>query len=77
MLVNTRQTHVPAQLRSGIANLDRRIAEHEEWIRNPTSEAGVELHPAEDIARWVVEKWRADIAWLKAQRADYEAALKE
>jgi len=77
LMLNIRERLGPDQLRAGIATFGKRIEEHEGWIANPLSKAGVELHEREDIDRWVRHKWPQDIERLKAQRAIYEAVLKE
>lgn len=77
LLVDIREKFGPYQLRAGIASFDKRVAEHEGWIADPSIKPGVAEHPTEDIARWVKTKWPQDVARLKAQRAIYVAVLKE
>lgn len=77
MLLNIRKNLGLHQLRAGVAKLTRQIEDHRRWIADPASKPGVASHPAEDIARWVDEKWPADIARLEDQRAIYEAVILE
>jgi hypothetical protein len=77
MLVNVRERLGPDQLRSGIESFGRRIREHEQWIAHPLSKAGVERHVAQDVERWRIQKWPADIERLKAQQAVYQAVLED
>lgn len=77
MLQNIRSTHGLRQLRSGVAKLRRRIDDHRRWIADPLSKPGVAGHPPEDIARWVHEKWPADLLRLQEQVSIYEAVIKE
>jgi hypothetical protein len=77
LLRNIRATQGLDQLRAGIKRYTKQIQDHEGWIANPLSKHGVSEYPAEDVARWVNQKWPADIERLKAQRAIYEGVLKE
>lgn len=77
LLLNIREKLGVHQIRSGIASFDKRVEEHEAWIKDPSSKPGVDEHPAEDVARWVHVKWPRDVVRLKAQRAIYAAVLKE
>lgn len=77
MLLNIRATQGLSQLRAGVAKMTRRIEEHRQWIADPYTKPGVSAYSAEDIARWVSEKWPSDIRRLTEQRAIYEAVIKE
>jgi hypothetical protein len=77
MLMNIRKNLGLNQLRAGVAKMTRQIEDHQRWMVDPGSKPGVSQHPPEDIARWVNEKWPADIARLMEQRAIYEAVIKE
>lgn len=56
---------------------EKRIAEREAWIKDPSSKLGVDEYLAEEVARRVQVKWPQGVARLKAQRAIYAAVLKE
>lgn len=77
LLLNIRRTQGVDQLRAAIKTYSKRIREHEAWIADPLSKPGVSNYPAEDVERWVNEKWPADIERLKAQRDLYQGVLKE
>jgi hypothetical protein len=77
LLRNIRDAQGTDQLRAGIKGYTKQITDHEGWIADPSSKPGVSGYPAEDVARWVNQKWPADIERLKAQRSIYEAVLKE
>ena len=77
MLKNIRANMGVVQLQAGIKKITRTISDHEGWIADPFSKPGVSDCPAEDVARWVNEKWPSDIQRLTEQRSIYEAVLKE
>lgn len=77
LLLNIRERLGRNQLLAGIDSFDKRIAEHEAWIVEPTTKPGVSGHAADDIARWKTIKWPRDVARLKVQRAIYVAVLEE
>lgn len=64
------------QLRKAIRSLTRRIAEHEQWIADPTIKLGDPYDATE--ARYLVEsKWTKDVARLRAQRDLISGILQE
>lgn len=77
LLLNIRKNLGPNQLPAGVVRMTRQIEDHRRWIADPSPKPGVARQPDEDIARWVNEKWPADIARLREQRSIYEAVIEE